>query len=169
MEINDLIQDYLGDKDEGLRSLVTFFLNLVMQYESEQQAGAKRYERTNDRVARRNGNKPRTLLTRLGTLTLSKPEFREKSFETAVFDKYSRVEQALLNAILESYIQGVSTRRVRHIMEKFGINGVSAETVSHLSKSLDDKVNEFLSRPIEQPILYLIVDAVYVKVRRHSR
>lgn len=169
MKMNDLIQDYLGDKDEGLRSLVTFFLNLVMQYESEQQAGAKRYERTKDRVARRNGNKPRTLLTRLGTLTLSKPEFREKSFETAVFDKYSRVEQALLNAILESYIQGVSTRRVRHIMEKFGVNGVSAETVSHLGKSLDDKVNEFLSRPIEQPILYLIVDAVYVKVRRQSR
>ena len=54
-------------------------------------------------------------------------------------------------------------------MEKFGINGVSAETVSHLGKSLDDKVNEFLSRPIEQPIMYLIVDAVYVKVRRHSR
>ena len=169
MKKNDLIQDYLGDKDEGLISLVTFFLNLVMQYESEQQAGAKRYERTTERVARRNGNKPRTLLTKLGTLTLSKPEFREKSFETAVFEKYSRVEQALLNAILESYIQGVSTRKVRHIMEKFGINGVSAETVSHLGKSLDDKVNKFLNRPIEQPILYLIVDAVYVKVRRHSR
>ena len=43
------------------------------------------------------------------------------------------------------------------------------KTVSHLGKSLDDKVNEFLSRPIEQPILYLIVDAVYVKVRRQSR
>jgi putative transposase len=48
MKINDLIQDYLGDKDEGLRSLVTFFLNLVMQYESEQQAGAKRYERRSE-------------------------------------------------------------------------------------------------------------------------
>jgi transposase-like protein len=169
MEINDLIQDYLGDKDEGLKSLVTFFLNLVMQYESEQQAGAKRYERTKDRVARRNGSKPRTLLTKLGTLTLTKPEFREKSFETSVFEKYSRVEQALINAIVESYIQGVSTRRVHHIMEKFGVHGVSAETVSHLGKTLDEKVNEFLNRPIEQPIMYLIVDAVYVKVRRNSR
>ena len=71
--------------------------------------------------------------------------------------------------ILESYIQGVSTRKVRHIMEKFGVTGVSAETVSHLGKVLDEKVKEFLSRPIEQPIVYLIVDAVYVKVRRNSR
>jgi transposase-like protein len=169
MEINDLIQDYLGDKDEGLKSLITFFLNLVMQYESEQQAGAKRYERTKDRVAQRNGSKPRTLLTKLGRLTLTKPEFREKSFETAVFEKYSRVEQALINAILESYIQGVSTRKIRHIMEKFGVTGVSAETVSHMGKALDEKVREFFSRPIEQPIVYLIVDAVYVKVRRNSR
>jgi len=169
MEINDLIQDYLGDKDEGLKSLVTFFLNLVMQYESEQQAGAKRYERTKDRVAQRNGSKPRTLLTKLGTLTLTKPEFREKSFETVVFEKYSRVEKALINAILESYIQGVSTRKVRHIMEKFGVTGISAETVSHMGKALDEKVNEFLNRPIEQPVVYLIVDAVYVKVRHQSR
>lgn len=169
MSINDFIQDYLSDKDEGLKALVTFFLNLVMQYEAEQQAGAGRYQRTETRKATRNGSKPRILRTKLGELTLEKPEFREKSFETVIFEKYSRVEQALINVILESYIQGVSTRKVRHIMEKFGVNGVSAETVSHLGKALDEKVNEFLTRPIEQPIIYLIVDAVYVKVRRNSR
>lgn len=169
MSINDFIQDYLSDQDEGLKALVTFFLNLVMQYEAEQQAGAGRYQRTETRRATRNGSKPRTLKTKLGELTLEKPEFREMPFETAVFERYSRVEQALINAILESYIQGVSTRKVRHIMEQFGVTGVSAETVSHMGKVLDEKVNEFLNRPIEQPIVYLIVDAVYVKVRRHSR
>jgi len=79
------------------------------------------------------------------------------------------VEQDLINAILDSYIQGVSTRKVRHIMEKFGATGVSAETVSRFRKALDEKVNKFLNRPIEQLIVYLIVDAVYVKVRHHSR
>ncbi len=169
MQLSDFIQDYLCDKDEGLKTFVTFFLNLVMQHEAEQQAGAGRYQRTESRTAHRNGSKPRALLTKLGKLTLEKPEFREKSFETAVFEKYSRVEKALINAILESYIQGVSTRKVRHIMEKMGIKGVSAETVSHLGKVLDEQVNEFLRRPIEQPIVYLIVDAVYVKVRHHCR
>ncbi len=169
MQINDFIKDYLNDKDEGLKALVTFFLNLVMQYEAEQQAGASRYQRTETRKATRNGSKPRTLRTKLGELTLEKPEFREKSFETAIFEKYSRVEQALINAILESYIQGVSTRKIRHIIEEFGVTGISAETVSHMGKVLDEKVNEFLNRPIEQPIIYLIVDAVYVKVRHQSR
>jgi len=169
MSINDFIQDYLSDKDEGLKALVTFFLNLVMQYEAEQQAGAKRYQRIESRKSSRNGSKPRVIKTKLGELTLDKPEFREKSFETVIFKKYSRVEQALINTIPESYIQGVSGRKVRHIMEKFGVTGVSAETVSHLGKALDEKVNEFLKRPIEQPIIYLIVDAVYVKVRRNSR
>ena len=84
-------------------------------------------------------------------------------------EKYCRVEKALINAILESYIQGVSTRKVRHIMEEFGVTGISAETVSHMGKALDEKVNEFLNRPIEQPVVYLIVDAVYVKVRHQSR
>jgi transposase-like protein len=102
MSINDFIQDYLSDK--GLKALVTFFLNLVMQYEAEQKAGAGRYQRSENRKATRNGSKPRVLRTKLGELTLEKPEFGEKSFETAIFEKYSRVEQALINAILESYI-----------------------------------------------------------------
>jgi hypothetical protein len=41
MQLSDFIQDYLGDKDEGLKALITFFLNLVMQHEAEQQAGAE--------------------------------------------------------------------------------------------------------------------------------
>ena len=169
MEIEDFIRDYLTDADEGLKALVTFFLNLVMQYEAEQQAGAGRYERSETRTATRNGSKPRTLLTRLGKITLDKPQFRDKSFETVIFERYCRVEQALICAILESYIQGVSTRRIRSILDQFGIEGVSAETVSNLGKALDEKVTEFLNRPIEQPIMYLFVDAVYIKVRRNCR
>jgi len=169
MSINDFIQDYLSDKDECLKALVTFFLKLVMQYEAEPQAGAGRYQRTEIRKATRNGSKPRIFRTKFGELTLKKPEFREKSFETVILEKYSRVEQSLINVILESYIQGVSTRKVRQIMEKFGVNGVFAEMVSHLGKALDEKVNEFLTRLIEQPIIYLIGDAVHVKVRRNSR
>lgn len=87
ISMNDFIQDYLSDKDEGLKALVTFFLNLVIQYEAEHQAGAGRYQRTESRTAHRNGSKPRVLRTRLCDLTLEKPEFREKSFETAVFEK----------------------------------------------------------------------------------
>jgi transposase-like protein len=113
MEIEDFIRDNIYDADEGLKALVTFFLNLVMQYEAEQQTGAERYQRSSTRTAVRNGSKPRSLLTKLGKLTLQKPQFRDKPFETVIFERYSRVEQASINTILESYVQGVYTRKIR--------------------------------------------------------
>ena len=55
------------------------------------------------------------------TLELLKPQFREFSFETQVFDKYSRVEKAILTAVAESYLQGVSTRRMRKVIIALGV------------------------------------------------
>ena len=159
------IKDYLVDQESGIRQLITWFLNLVMEEESLLQSGAKRYERTDLRKASRNGYKPRTLLTKYGELELLKPQVREFPFETQVFEKYSRVEKAILTAVSESYLQGVSTRRVENIMTAFGIKGISASSVSRITKELDEKVEEFLSKPIENEIPYLFIDATYLKVR----
>jgi putative transposase len=152
-----------------LKKLLTWFLNLVMQFESMEQINAEPYERVESRKAHRNGYKDRSLKTRLGELKLKKPQFREISFETKVFDRYSRVEKALINAVIESYLQGVSTRRVQDIVSRLGIENFSASSVSRISRELDEKVEEFLKRPIEHPIEYLFVDASYFKVRIESR
>jgi len=165
MDLLDLVEKYFDDQDSGLKALLTFFLNLVMEHEAEQQVGAARYQRSPDRKGYRNGTKPRTLKTRVGEIILSKPDFRDITFETKIFEKYSRVERSVINAILESYKQGVSTRRVQSIMSQLGIEGISADTVSRMAQELDEQVKEFLRRPIEQPIAYLIVDATYLKVR----
>lgn len=165
VDLFSLIKDYLVDQEDGIRCLITWFLNLVMEEEALLQAGAQRYERTDSRKASRNGYKPRTLLTRYGTLELLKPQFREFPFETQVFEKYSRVEQAILSAVAESYLQGVSTRRVNEVMTALGVEGISASSVSRITKGLDEKVSEFLSKPIEHEIPYLFIDATYLKVR----
>jgi putative transposase len=164
-----LLEDYLIDQNDGLKQLLTWFLNLVMQLEALQQVEAKPYERSASRKAHRNGYKERSLKTRSGELKLKKPQFREISFETKVFDRYSRVEKALINAVIESYLQGVSTRKVQDIVSQFGIEDLSASSVSRISKELDAKVEEFLKRQIEHPIPYLFVDASYFKVRTNSR
>jgi transposase-like protein len=165
----EFLEDYLIDQDDGLKKLLTWFLNLVMQLEAIQQSDAEPYHRVDSRKAHRNGYKERSLKTRVGELRLKKPQFREKSFETKIFDRYSRVEKALLNAIIESYLQGVSTRRVQDIVSRLGIEELSASSVSRISKELDEKVEEFLKKPIEHPIHYLFVDASYFKVRNSSR
>jgi transposase-like protein len=72
-------------------------------------------------------------------------------------------------AIAESYLQGISTRKVEEVVSKFGLENVSASEVSRIAKELDEKVKEFLDRPIEEPIPYLFVDASYFKVRTDGR
>ena len=165
----DLLEDYLIDQEEGIKKLLTWFLNLVMQLESIQQSGSEPYQRIESRKAHRNGYKDRSLKTRVGEINLKKPQFREYPFETAVFDRYSRVEKSLINAVIESYLQGVSTRRVQDIVSQLGIENLSASSVSRISKELDEKVEDFLKRPIEHDIPYLFVDASYFKVRTDSR
>jgi putative transposase len=157
------------DQEDGLKKLLTWFLNLVMQLEAMEQLDAEPYQRVGSRKAYRNGYKERSLKTRVGQLKLRKPQFRDKSFETKVFDRYSRVEKALINAIIESYLQGVSTRRVKDIVSRLGIEDLSASSVSRIAKELDEKVEEYLKRPIEHSIYYLFVDASYFKVRTDSR
>ena len=165
----DVLQDYLIDQETGLKELLTWFLNQVMLLEALQQTGAEPYQRTDCRRSHRNGYKKRSLKTRVGEITLDKPQLRESSFETKIFDKYSRVEKALINAIAESYLQGVSTRKIQKIVSHLGLDQLSPSSISRISKELDDKVNEFLNRPIDDKIKYLFVDASYFKVRVESR
>jgi len=81
VNIISFIKDYLIDQEDGIRQLVTWFLNLVMEEEALLQSDAKRYERTGSRKASRNGYKSRTLKTKHGELELLKPQFREIPFE----------------------------------------------------------------------------------------
>ena len=164
-DVFDLIQDYLVDQSEGMKCLLTWFLNLVMELEAAQQAGAGRYERSCNRIAQRNGSRKRSLKTRYGELELSKPQLRGVPFKTQVFDRYSRTEKALLNAVVESYLQGVSTRRIQEVVSHLGVDQLSASCVSRMAQELDEAVKEFLSKPIECEIPYLFVDASYFKVR----
>jgi transposase-like protein len=157
--------NYLVDPNSGLSQVITEFLNAVMQYEAYLQSGALPYERCPQRKAHRNGTRPRSLKTRVGEIVLDKPQFREIPFESSIFERYCRVEQALLMTIAESYIQGVSTRKMEELVKSFGLNRLSASEVSRLCKILDEKVEEFLKRPIEVKIRYLVVDATYFKVR----
>ncbi len=169
MNIYDLITDYLNDEKNALIPLLTWFLNRVMEQEAFEQSGAQKYQRTEYRKALRNGYRNRTLTSRHGELELRKPQFREFPFETKVFDKYSRTEKAIENAIVESYIQGVSTRKVEKIITQLGVENISRSRVSRIAQELDEKVNEFLNKPIESEMKYLFVDATYFKIREGVR
>jgi putative transposase len=169
MNISDLAEDYLVDPKEGMRKLTADLLNEVMQLEAEKQIQARRYERTDKRKAHRNGTRPHSLKTIHGKIELQKPQIREFSFKTRVFERYSRVEESVRVAVAESYLEGVSTRKVEKVFSKFGLEHLSASEVSRIAKKLDKSVKDFLDRPIDAPIIYLFVDASYFKVRTDGR
>ena len=108
MNVSDLAEDYLVDPKEAMRKLTTGYLNEVMRLEAEKQIQARPYERTGKRRAHRNGTRPRLLKTIHGEIELDKPQIREFSFKTKVFERYSRVEESVRVAVAESYLEGVS-------------------------------------------------------------
>ena len=165
MDLRDIVLNYLTDNEKGMQQLITWFLNDVMNEEVAQQAGVPRYARSSSRRAHRNGYRQRSLKTRFGELSLQKPQLREIPFETKVFERYSRTERALVNVIIESYLQGVSTRNVENVISHLGVNQLSASYVSKVAQELDEKVHEFIERPIDSHIPFLFVDASYFKVR----
>jgi transposase-like protein len=165
MNLRDIVLNYLTDNEEGMQQLITWFLNDVMKEEVAQQAGVPKHARSSSRRAHRNGYRSRSLKTRFGELTLQKPQLRQVPFETKVFERYSRTEKALVNAIIESYLQGVSTRNVETVISHLGVNQISASYVSKVAQELDVKVNEFMERSIDSHIPYIFVDASYFKVR----
>ena len=167
--VKELIRIFLQDRKEGKKQLIEWFLNDVMEEEARVQLSSMPYERTGERKGYRNGSRTRKLKTVDGALELKKPQIREFPFETKVFDRYSRVEKALDSVILESYIQGVSTRNVRNIVENLGMENVSASYVSSLASELDAGVKSFLERNIERPMKFIYIDATYFKVREDGK
>jgi len=165
MNLNDIVLNYLTDNEKGMQQLITWFLNDVMNEEVAQQAGVPKHARSSSRRAHRNGYRSRSLKTRFGDLMLQKPQLREIPFETKVSERYSRTEKALVNAIIESYLQGVSTRNVEKVISHLGVTQISASYVSKVAQELDVKITEFMERTIDSHFPYLFVDASYFKVR----
>ncbi len=158
-------QEGLGGED-FLRELVERAVQQVLEAEMTSFLGAESYQRNDQRRGWRNGYKPRTLKTRVGELELMVPKDRDGQFQTELFERYQRSEKAFVLALLQMYVEGVSTRKVAAITEALCGLEVSKSQVSALSAKLDAEVNEWRTRPLSQAYPYLIFDARYEKVRR---
>jgi putative transposase len=111
-----------------LRPIIRKVLQEVMEADMDEALGAEKGERTPDRVGYRSGYYSRALVTRLGKLELRVPQDRQGRFRTEVFERYQRSEKALVAAMTEMYMQGVSTRKVKAITEELCGHEVSAST-----------------------------------------
>jgi transposase-like protein len=127
--------------------------------------GAEKGERTATRIGYRSGYYDRTLVSRVGKLELRVPQDRHGQFSTELFERYQRSEKALVAALAEMYVQGVSTRKVKTITEELCGHSFSASAISAINVKLDEGLAEFAGRRLDDPYPYLIVDARYERVR----
>ena len=157
------IEALVGDDRELLKGLLKESLQEVLEAEMTEAVGAGPGERTTDRVGYRSGYYSRGLVTRIGKLELRVPRDREGRFSTELFDRFQRSEKALVSALAEMYVQGVSTRKVKAVTEELCGHTFSASTVSRINKSLDGLLRRFAQRRLEEAYPYVILDARYEK------
>ena len=155
----------LAGETDWLRPLVQLAVQEFLEAEMNEALGAGKSQRTAGRLGYRSGHYARKLITRVGTLELRVPQDRQGHFSTELFARYQRSEKALVTALIEMYVQGVSTRKVKAISEELCGHEFSASTISELNGRLDEELERFARQPLEAEYPYLIVDARYEKVR----
>lgn len=148
-----------------LKALVKEALEQVLQAEMTEFLGAGPGERAEGRSGYRAGYYGRGLITRVGKIELRVPRDRNGAFSTALFERFQRSEKALVSALAEMYIQGVSTRKVKAITEELCGHSFSASAISAINKGLDETLTKFARRKLTEDYPYLILDARYEKVR----
>jgi putative transposase len=159
--------------EHGPSDIATVFgraFEFAMQIERERFLRAGLYERTGERQGYANGYKPKRLDTPAGTLTVQVPKTAGhdgEPFYPQSLERGRRSVRAVMLAVAEMYIKGVSTREAEAVMREFGIESLSSSQVSRAATLLDDELEAWRNRPLGQ-IKYLVLDARYEKMRHNG-
>jgi len=165
--IQAILQEALSRDGDFLKEMVRMLLQEIMEEERDQQVGVLSHQRDHTkRKANRNGYKPRSFNTRVGRLLLAKPQIREFSFQTQLFENYQRSEKALLATICQMIKQGVSTNRVKKIVGKLSPDLLySKSTVSRIIQELDPQIKRWQQEQLQDDYQYVFTDALYFFTR----
>lgn len=167
--LESALEQLLAQNNEPLLQALQLLMNTAMAWERQSVLQAEPYERSEGRQGYANGYKPKTLLTRLGSMKLSVPQTRGIEFYPSIIEKGQRSERALMLAMAEMYVHGTSTRKVKAIVEELCGQGVSSTQVSRAVELLDEVLEPWRTRLLSgEPIEYLYLDATYEKVRRNG-
>lgn len=154
-----LLTEFVFEEDP-LLSMLTWLMDRLMEVEVESKTGASKGEHKSNRTSYLSGYRPRRFDTRLGTVYLMIPKVRKGGYVPFFLTEKQRSEQALIALVQEAFVNGISTRKVKKVMQSLGIENISAGQVSQLTKGLDEQVEEFRNTPLEENYPFIWVDAI---------
>ena len=163
-EVIDL-KGLLARDEDFVRAAVEALVQAALEAEMTRRSAPRRASGPRRGWRTAAGYYSRSLITRVGTLELRVPQDRTGRFSTELFERYQRSEKALVGALAEMYVQGVSTRKVKAVTEELCGHSFSASSISAINKSLDAALKAFAERRLDEPYPYLILDARYERVR----
>ena len=155
-----------------MRNLLQTVINALLSADADAVVGAEWGQRSPDRTAQRNGYRHRDLDTRVGTIDVAIPKLRTGTyFPEWLLERRKRAESALITVVADCYLAGVSTRRMDKLVKQLGINSLSKSQVSRMAADLDEQVEAFRHRPLDEagPFTFVAADALTMKVREGGR
>jgi transposase-like protein len=156
IDFDDVLRKVLTEgSPDLLRSALGMLSSRIMELEATGLAGAEKGERSDQRQDHRNGYRPRTWDTRVGTIDLQVPKLRWTGYVPSFLEPRQRSEKALLSVVQEAYVLGVSTQKVDDLLQAMGLTGISKSAVSRICEELDGIVKEFRTRPLAGRFPYL--------------
>ncbi len=158
---NDLFER--NDLIETMKKSIIDSFTKIMDEEVEKLTGSEKGKHSNDRNTSLNGTRKRSLDTQIGELILSIPKIRDGSYYPSFLEYGCRIHSSLVNFVCDSYVLGISTRKVDALAKSLGISKISKSTVSNIVKKLDDDIAVFRKRTLPK-CAYVSVDATYIHV-----
>ena len=164
--IATVMEQLIAQGPDAMAEIFTGLFNLAMRFERERFLGAGHYQRTPERRGYANGFKLKKLDTQAGTLSLEVPKTAgaAEPFYPSALERGRRSSRAVMLAVAEMYVKGVSTRDVEAVMAEFGLESLSSTQVSRAAMLLDAELDAWRNRPLST-FRHLFLDARYEKQR----
>ena len=159
-----LLSEALAEASPDLmRDLLQTMINALLSADADAVVGAEYGKPSPERLTQRNGYRRRPLDTRVGTIDVAVPKLRAGTyFPDWLLERRKRAESALITVVADCYLAGVSTRRMDKLVKTLGIHSLSKSQVSRMATELDEHVDQFRHRPLDEagPFTFVAADAL---------
>ncbi len=156
-------------EDDPMLKMLQWVTEKMIEVEVAHKVGAQKGQHSTERTGYLSGTRVRRFDTRMGTMYLTIPKVRKGGYVPFFVTAKKRSEQALMQMIQETWVSGISTRKIERLAQSMGIEQISASQVSEINKGLDVMVQEFRTRTLDSEYPVLWIDALYEKIRHNGR